>query len=84
MRRPMPFVRCSVPSCNDQRYCKGKCSRHYQQLRRDGRIHAEASVEETMRSACCHAPVREGRHHDYGKQYCTVCTEPCLWSLIPA
>lgn len=32
-----------------------------------------------MASECCGARTREGEAHSIGRQYCTLCGEPCYW-----
>ena len=72
---------------------RGYCMKHYQWMRWHGKLDvirprnpSKTAAERprdlssyVMLSACCLAPVREGKAHEYGKQHCTACGEGCLW-----
>lgn len=90
---PRKARKCSVEGCEGKHVGRGYCMKHYQYMRWHGKLDVirpkggmVPSVipprdlsSYVMLSACCTAPVHQGRPHEYGKQHCTACKGACMW-----
>lgn len=78
MGRPLLHTKCTIKNCSGKHVAKGLCGKHYQQYRTEHMM-SMPRRKNTLLSVCCSKEIYEGPAHDYGKQYCSKCKEPCYW-----
>ncbi|MFA5799913.1 MAG: hypothetical protein WC840_03050 [Candidatus Peribacteraceae bacterium] len=69
---------CKVHGCRSPSQGKSYCRRHTPKGRAGGMVFT-VERRSHMRSVCCNAACADGKQHEYGKQYCGRCKEPCCW-----
>ena len=74
---PSPYKACLVDGCTGRTYGKAYCRKHIK-LKAKSVVYTVAQRAQ-MRSSCCNASCMEEKSHEYGKQYCTKCKQPCCW-----